>query len=358
MTIDTHYMRQALRLARINTGRTGKNPSVGCVLVKDGAVIATATTAIGGRPHAEYIALERAGKDAKGATAYVTLEPCAHDGETPSCADLLIKAGISRVVYGTQDPDPRTAGQGIKKLEAAGIEARQIMHEQAEHCHAGFITRITQSRPHISVKIAHTLDGKIALANGESQWITGDIARRYVQYLRARHFAILTGIGTILADNSQLNVREDFTHPHQTKIILDTNLQTPPDAKILKGGNIIIVYKNDENGKAQDLRDSGATLINQDPHNLPAVLKTLADQGINEILVEAGATIATSFLKQNLCDTLYTIAAPSIMGGDARNMFDALEISDMHDILHMQCTQTRALGKDTLKIFKPERKEN
>ena len=322
---DHHFMRHAINLARTGQGLTGVNPSVGCVLVKDGRVIAAARTANGGRPHAESIARSQTDQ-VKGATAYVTLEPCAHEGETPSCARLLVEAGVKRVIIGSHDPDPRTSGKGVALLQAAGIEViTDILKDEAHAVHAGFIKRVRENTPFVTLKTAISLDGKIALGNGESQWITGDLARRYAHVERLKHDAIITGSGTVKADSPAFTVRLG-------------------GAEIIKP---VYVLSADPALKVKDHFHS----VHADHGDLAAVLNDLAAQGMNSILVEGGAGMSTSFLQSGLVDRLLVFRAPKIIGADGVNAFGTLDFQTMDDIYSLKHTQTRHLGVDTLDIY-------
>jgi diaminohydroxyphosphoribosylaminopyrimidine deaminase/5-amino-6-(5-phosphoribosylamino)uracil reductase len=337
MSKDYHYMRHALNLARTGQGRGKVNPSVGCVLVKNGHVIAAARTADGGRPHAETYALSQTNQ-AKGATAYVTLEPCAHEGETPSCAKELVKAGIVRVVIGCHDPDPRTAGQGIQILRDAGIEVVEgILEREAKTVHAGLLARIQKARPFVTLKTAISLDGKIALGNGESQWITDDLARRYAHIERLKHDAILTGSGTVKTDNPRFTVRLGGEEVEKPVFVL-TSSAPPPNSHYRSN------LSSPPRGEVAEWNEVGGG-------DLHATLEHIATQGINTLLIEGGAKITTSFLKSGLVDRLLVFRAPKIIGNDGLAAFGDLGFSDMNTIYNLRCAQTRMLGQDILDIY-------
>ncbi len=346
-------MQRALELAKLATFITMPNPRVGCVLVKDGQIIGQGHTQPAGFDHAEVQALKdcaRQGFDARGASAYVTLEPCSHFGRTPPCADALVKAGVARVVVAMSDPNPVVAGNGFARLRAAGIEVASGLYEQqAQELNIGFVSRMTRARPWLRLKIAASLDGKTALANGQSKWITGQKARADVQYWRARSCAMLTGIGTVLADDPQLNVREidgkPWPHARQpVRIILDSNLQTPPDAKILAIAGVLIVHANAAPAKVALLEAVGASLLSlpgaDGRIDLAALLPILGERQMNEVTVEAGARINGAFLQAGLVDEVVLYQAPLLLGDAARGIAD-FTLTDLTQarrfVLHDQC---------------------
>ena len=349
---DEHHMRHAINLARQGLGRVGNSrPSVGCVIVKEGHVIGAARTGDGGAPHAEAAALEQSGESTKDATAYVTLEPCAHEGKTPPCSTALTQAGISRVVIACRDPFPQVNGQGIEMLEEAGIQVEcGLLKEEATETLKGFFLIVTQNRPLVTLKCATSMDGKIALENGESQWITGDLARRYGHLERMTHDAILVGVETVLTDDPSLTARlgHEVCKP---VIILDTNLRTPRQAKCLSSGKSIIFHNSESDNT--DLLESGAVLHRVDTRDLCAVLTYLAEQGITRLLVEGGAQVMTSFLKAGLYDRLLHFRAPKLIGAEGRNAVTSLDIQAMQSIYNLKCTEKRVLDEDTLEVFEP-----
>lgn len=322
-------MRRAIALAERQLGRTAPNPAVGCVIVKDGCVIGVGATARGGRPHAEIIALEMAGEDAKGAAAYVTLEPCSHTGETPPCAQALIAAGIACVITGNQDPNPKVAGAGIAMLRAASIEViENIEAQKAAKLHEGFFRSIGGKRPFVTLKIASSLDGKIATESGQSQWITGKAARDYGHLLRANHDAIATGIGTVLADDPSLTCRLAGREADSPKrYVFDRQNHSPDDAKI-----------------------HPCSLLNAP---LEAALQQMAKQdGITRLLIEAGPTLNTAFLQAGLVDELYWFKAPLLIGAGGRDAITALPDSPPCQLARMQLKQSLRLGVDRCEIYR------
>lgn len=319
-------MRTALSLARRNLGQTWPNPSVGAVIVKNGDIIAEAYTTRGGRPHAETQALEQAGTRAHGATLYVSLEPCSHYGKTPPCVDAIIAAGIARVVVGCGDPNPKVSGQGISKLKSAGIEViENVCEAEARDVARGFISAITRKRPFISLKVATSLDGKIAAANGESQWITAATTREYAHRLRSQYDAIATGIGTVLADDPALTCRLPGLEDHSpVRVIFDSTLRLPKDSKLAKSAAkppVWVICSDTARSKA--LEDNGITLLplsgeRPEVHN---AMELLAERGITRLLVEAGAELSSAFLQSGLVDRMYWFRAPLILGNDGLAVF-------------------------------------
>ncbi len=362
--IDIHHMRSALSLAGRGLGRTAPNPSVGCVIVKGGITIARARTNDGGRPHAENLALSQAGAQAKGAILYVTLEPCAHHGQTPPCVDAIIDAGISRVIIGSKDVDPRTAGKSIQRLESAGIEViTGVLEDECNALNTGFFSRLTKNRPFVTLKTACSLDGKIALKSGESQWITGELARAHVHQVRARHDAILVGIGTVLADNPSLTTRVKGLKNTPVRVLLDSNLRISLESKLVstaKNTPLWILHNANPKGglkgdlsKAGKLVNKGAILHQTDCSNLVSVLGLLAGQGITRLLVEGGASVHASFIKAGLCDEMLIYRAPKILGGNAKSAFADLDIDILANCYKFKQTGTQKLGDDMLEMYSP-----
>ena len=320
------HMRTALALGRRGLGTTWPNPSVGCVLVRDGRVVGRGYTGNGGRPHAEPTALSMAGALAKGATAYVTLEPCCHWGQTPPCTEALIKAGVSRVVVAALDPDDRVDTRGLAQLRSAGIIVEQgLLMEEAQYDLAGFFLRVTQKRPLVTLKLATTLDGMIATHNGESQWITGPEARRIAHVLRGRHDAVLAGAGTVLADDPELTCRlSGFRQSPVVRVIVDSHLRTPLTSRLIRGaaGAPLWVLTRDDVDldKAAALTDRGVVILKvpaaEGGIDLTSGLRALASQGLTRVLVEGGGQIAASLLRADLVDRLAWFHAPGIMGSD------------------------------------------
>ena len=349
---DHRFMARALQLAQRGLFTTDPNPRVGCVLVKNDEVIGEGWHQRAGEPHAEINALQVAGEQAKGATAYITLEPCCHHGRTPPCSDALIGAGVSRVVVAMEDPNPQVAGQGLTQLQQAGIETGSgVLQAQAEALNPGFIRRMRSGRPYVRGKMAMSLDGRTAMVSGESQWITGADARQDVHRLRARSAAIVTGIGTVLADDPSLTARVDDEVQQPLRVVLDSQLQMPLSAKMLSlpGGTLVLTLSNDEH-KAAALRGAGADVEvlaeNQGRVDLHAVMDCLARHDINEILVEAGATLCGSFLQAGLFDEIVVYMAPLLMGSDARGLLNLPGVEKMDQATKLEIADVRAVGKD------------
>ncbi len=381
---DISYMHTALALARRGLGRTVPNPSVGCVIVRDGIIWGRGRTGDGGRPHAETEALKQAGARAKGATVYVSLEPCSHQGQTGPCAQALIDAGVKRVVVACTDPDPRVSGRGIQMLAAAGIEVvAGVLEEEAMALNKGFMLRITESRPLVTLKLATSRDGKIAPLNGDPLWITGDAARRHVHLERSRHDAILVGIGTIIKDNPLLTTRfEGITH-EPVRIVLDSHLKLPLESKILKGaraGSLFVFHRDDPDNKAVALEKAGVRLfplsslraersnpegeqvtdwIASSPriksgaprNDVEEILKILGREGITRLLVEGGGKVHASFVRAGIGDRLLWYRAPTDMG-EGIPAFEGMAKDDILKTLGLKAAGTRVLGEDLLEIFK------
>ncbi|MCH7329909.1 bifunctional diaminohydroxyphosphoribosylaminopyrimidine deaminase/5-amino-6-(5-phosphoribosylamino)uracil reductase RibD [Acinetobacter modestus] len=343
---DQYWMQQAIELARLGQYSTKPNPNVGCVIVKDGQLIGEGYHPKAGQPHAEVFALRQAGEHAKGATAYVTLEPCAHYGRTPPCAEALVKAQVKKVVVACSDPNPLVAGKGVQILQAAGIEVETgLCVETAKTLNLGFLKAMSMGSPYVRLKIASSLDGRTAMASGESKWITGASARQDVQHWRAISGAVITGIQTVLADDCELNVRElegvDLTSVVQPKrVVLDRQGQLPLSAKILKNPETVMVMTPFR----QELADLG--VIQLAPQPLSQLLQTLTQQyQIYDVLVEAGATLSTAFLQQGLVDEMISYVAPTLLGQSARAMFNA-EFSTMAEQLRFDLVDVTQLGQD------------
>ena len=355
---DYIYMTRALQLAEQGLFTTMPNPRVGCVIVKEGKIIGEGAHLKAGEPHAEVFALQQAGDNAKGATAYVTLEPCNHTGRTPPCTHALLQAGIAKVIASMQDPNPLVAGSGLAHLQAHNIEtASGLMQAQAEVLNLGFISRMTRKQPFVRCKIAASLDGKTALNNGASQWITSEPARLDVQHWRARSCAILTGIGTVLADNPSMSVRDIATNRQPLKVIVDSQLQTPIDAKILQGGNVLIAFIKDAQNKSAALIDAGVQLLcipnEQNKVCLKTLLSHLAACEINEVLVEGGESLNGALLAQNLIDELLIYYAPKLMGSTAKGMFALPAFTQMSQAMHLDIIDMRQIGVDIRLRAKP-----
>lgn len=359
MTFDAEdhlHMAHALRLARRGLYSTRPNPRVGCVVVRDGCVVGEGFHYRAGEAHAEAMALNAAGAAAAGATVYVTLEPCSHFGRTPPCADALVNAKVSRVVYAVGDPNPRVAGDGVARLRAAGIPcAGGVLADEARELNRGFFTRHTHGRPFVTVKLGMSLDGKVALANGQSQWITGPEARADVQRLRAAAGAIMTGVGTVLADDPQLNVRDprfDIGGRPPLRVILDSDLRSSPQARLLDiPGEIRIFTAAPVTGaRAAALVARGARLESVPLHDgnldLAAVMCRLAELEVNELLVEAGPTLVAALLAARYVDEIVLYVAPLLLGADARNAFAWPRLERLADAPRMVTGESVKVGAD------------
>jgi len=341
-------MARALQLAARGLFTTTPNPRVGCVIVKDGRVVGEGWHERAGSPHAEIHALKAAGEAARGATVYVTLEPCSHHGRTPPCAEALVNAGVARVVAAMRDPNPLVAGSGIDMLTLAGIAAETgLMEAGARALNPGFISRMTRQRPWLRLKTASTLDGKTALANGASQWITGEAARADVQALRARACAILTGSGTVRADNPRMNVRDLDIGRQPLRVIVDSGLRTPADAAVLPA--LVACHHADPAARAA-LEAAGAEVIElpgaEGRVDLAALLAVLAQRGVNELHVEAGAALNGALLAAGLVDEWVAYLAPMAVGDTARGLFAQPPLASLADAARFRLTDVRQLGSD------------
>lgn len=351
---DINFMKSAMALARTGLGRTVPNPSVGCVIVKDGKVLARARTADGGRPHAETQALAQAGEAARGATAYVTLEPCAHHGHTGPCAEALVKAGIAHVVVACSDPDPRVAGKGIKILRDAGVHVDEgVCHADADAVNKGFFLRLSDNRPLVTLKIATSHDGRVATPPGQSPWITSDHARAFGHVERAQHDAIAVGINTILADDPLLTTRVAGVGHDPVRIVFDTHLRTPDTARVLNGDNVWIVCgANADDARRTAFEKRSIKIISAS--GLSDALRVLAENGLTRLLVEGGPTLIKSFIDGGVYDRLLWFRAP-VMIGAGRDAVGDLGLEDMIARDAMRRTETRALGIDALEIYEKVR---
>lgn len=344
---DIRHMAQALRLARRGLNTASPNPRVGCVVVSEGVVIAEGWHRRAGEPHAEAVALETLGGSARGATAYVSLEPCSHTGRTPPCSDALIKAGITRVVCATEDPNPRVAGAGLAKLRAAGIDVTTgVLATEAEALNAGFFSRMQRNRPRVLCKLAMSVDGRTAMASGESKWITGEAARADVQRLRARSCAVLTGVGTVLADDPRLDVRDGVRQP--LRVVVDSHLRTPASARLLDppGQVLLVAADSDANAGRQHTGAEVLRLRGADGRvDLRALLAALASRECNEVLLESGPTLAAAFAQAGLIDEYRIYMAPVLLGSAARPLLE-LPFTRMADRLQLRITGMDAVGDD------------
>lgn len=359
---DHAHMSRALRLAEQGAWTTKPNPMVGCVLVRDGGVVGEGWHQRKGGPHAEVVALQAAGERARGATAYVTLEPCAHTGSTGPCADALIEAGVARVVAAMRDPFPQVDGAGFERLRNAAITVESgLMEAQARALNRGFLSRVERGRPWVRVKLASSLDGRTALANGDSKWISGEASRRDVMRWRARSGAIVTGSGTVLADDPQLTVRfEDDAADADTafvpplRVVLDPGLATVARGRVREGdAPTLYVHATDTKPPAGLAAERAAVAMRDGALDLAAVLTLLAARGVNEVQVEAGATLAGGFLTAGLADELLLYVAPVLLGGEGRPLFGGLRIDDMADRLALDIVDTRRIGDDMRLLLRP-----
>lgn len=355
---DTSHMRAALALARRGLGSRWPNPSVGCVLVRDGRVVGRAVTAPGGRPHAETLALTMAGQAASGATAYVTLEPCCHHGVTPPCADALIAAGVARAVVALRDRDARVDGGGLARLRAAGIAVEEgLLGPEAEEVAAGFFCRVRHGRPLVTLKLATTLDGRIATAAGHSRWITGEPARRLAHGLRGRHDAVMVGVGTVLADDPDLTCRiEGIRTSPPIRVVADSTLRTPPHSRLVATAaqtpTWILTGPASNPTRAQAMREAGLEILQTqaDPHgsgiDLAAALRLLGRRGLTSVLVEGGSRLAGALLRADLVDRLAWFHAPAVIGGDGVAAAQAFGVAELADMPKFVRRGVRPIGQD------------
>ena len=356
-TTDHAMMAQALRLAERGAYTTKPNPMVGCVIAQGTEVVGEGWHQRKGGPHAEVFALREAGARARGATAYVTLEPCAHTGATGPCADALVEAGVARVVAAMRDPFPRVDGAGFERLRAAGIAVEDgLMEVQARELNRGFLSRIVRGRPWLRVKLASSLDGRTATASGDSKWISGEASRQDVQRWRARSGALLTGAGTVLLDDPQLTVRLDddseFVPP--LRVVLDPGLATVARGRVREGdAPTLYIHAPDAKVPRTLQADHAAAPVQGNHFDLGAVLKLLGERGINEVQVEAGATLAGAFVAAGLVDEVLLYVAPVLLGELSRPLFGGLHIDAMTERLQLQTVDSRRLGDDHRLLLRP-----
>jgi len=359
---DARFMRATLALARRGLGRTWPNPSVGCLIVKDGMVVGRGWTQSGGRPHAETEALAHAGRNAKGADAYVTLEPCCHHGKTPPCTDALIAADIRRAVIAVEDPDPRVAGKGIAALCAAGITVELgLAADEAREINAGFMSSITRGRPLVTLKLATSLDGCLAVASGESRWITGEAARARGHLLRATHDAVMIGSGTVIADDPELTCRlPGLSDRNPVRVVIDGSLRVPLTARVIADAKRLPTWFVVHHGAAADRRaaltGTGVDVIEAPSLpggeiDLAAALAALARKGITRVLVEGGATLAAALVRADLVDRIAWFRAPSLIGGDGRAALDALGVAVPGEAPRFIRTGIEPIGDDVLETL-------
>ncbi len=355
---DEFYMSRALQLAAKGLYTTDPNPRVGCVILQNNTIVGEGWHERAGQPHAEVNAIEAAGVKAKGATAFVTLEPCSHHGRTPPCADLLISAQIKHVVVAMEDPNPMVAGSGIKRLQEAGITVRcGVLREEAEQLNPGFIKRMTSGLPWVRVKLAASLDGRTAMASGESVWISSEASRRDVQFQRARASCILSGSRTVILDNPSLNVRlsaEELAIKgmvrQPVRVILDSRSRVPEQAKVFHLPGNYLVYTNldlnKENNNIRNYINLNSSKISTEKINLSDLLADLAKREFNEVHVEAGPTLCGALLSQQLVDEVVLYSAPHIMGDSGNPLFHLPEIQQMKQRIEFKIKDLRRVGTD------------
>jgi diaminohydroxyphosphoribosylaminopyrimidine deaminase/5-amino-6-(5-phosphoribosylamino)uracil reductase len=353
-------MAHALRLAARGLGSTWPNPAVGCVLVKDGLVVGRGWTQPGGRPHAEVRALAQAGNAAQGATAYVTLEPCAHHGQTPPCAEALITARVARVVTALTDPDPRVSGKGHAMLRAAGITVTEgVLTADATRLNAGFLKRITRGLPLITLKLAATLDGRIATGTGESRWITGPAARRKVHALRMSHDAVLVGSGTALADDPDLTVRDMGALHQPVRIVLDRALKHSPDSRLGRSARahpVWLVHGPSATAAARDRWSAGGAILTEVREaggqlDLADAMRALAAKGLTRVLVEGGSTLGAALLRAGLVDELALFTGAALIGAEGHPALGDLGLTALAEAPRPALRETQALGADLYSLW-------
>ncbi len=354
---DIAFMRTALSLGRRGLGNVWPNPAVGCVLVREGRIVGRGWTQPGGRPHAETEALRRAGDLARGATAYVTLEPCAHHGVTGPCADALIAAGITRAVIALQDPDPRVRGQGLARLRAGAIEVTEgVLGDEAADLNTGFLLRVSEGRPTFTLKLATSLDGRIAAGNGDSKWITGEPARRCAHLLRATHDAALVGAATVLADDPALTCRlPGHARCSPLRLVADSRLRLPAEAQVVRTARDlptwVLTTAAADAVRREALQAAGVTVIevaggSEGVPDARAMARALAERGLTRVMIEGGGRLAASFLRAGLIDRLCWFTAPKIIGGDGIPAVAALGLDAVRAAPAFRLRQTCRLGTD------------
>lgn len=360
---DHAFMARALELARRGWYTAHPNPRVGCVIVSNEKIVGEGFHARTGEAHAEIAALNMSGNDARGATAYVSLEPCSHHGRTPPCADALVRAGIRRVVAAMVDPNPRVAGQGIDHLRAEGLIVEEgLLGFAARELNAGFIQRMTTGRPRVRVKLAASLDGRTAMASGESKWITSEAAREDVQRLRAESSAIVTGLGTVLHDDPSLNVRLKNMTRQPERIVLDPQLETPPQARIFSNEGVVRIFTSSNDATRRAALEKVGAIIETVPDNeadallLEAVLARLGELEHNDVLVEAGATLAGQFLDRDLADELFLYQAPVMLGHAAKPLLSLPGLEKLSDALKFRLRDSRRVGPDLRLVLVRDKK--
>ncbi len=344
-------MARALELAERGLYTTTPNPRVGCVIVKGGEVAGEGWHERAGGPHAEVNALAAAGAAARGATAYVSLEPCVHQGRTGPCTTALIEAGVARVVAALRDPNPQVNGGGLDELKRAGLStAAGLMEQEARELNIGFVSRMTRDRPWVRLKVAASLDGKTALNNGRSQWITGPGARRDGHHWRARACAVLTGGGTVREDDPRLTVRDVPTSRQPLRVVVDSKLETPPTAKLLEGGGVLVAAAREDGPRVAALRARGAEVIvlpnAAGKVELPDLFRELARRGMNEVHVEAGSRLNGSLVREGQVDELLVYLAPALLGDKAVGMFNLPELAELAGRRELEVRDVSMIGPD------------
>jgi len=361
--LELDAMRAALALARRGLGTVWPNPAVGCVIVNDGRVVGRGWTQPGGRPHGETEALRRAGEAARGAIAHVSLEPCCHWGKTPPCVDALITAGVRRVVVALEDPDPRVAGEGLHRLRAAGLDVEVgLGAEEAAEVNAGFLSRLRLGRPLVTFKLATSLDGRIATATGESQWITGPPARERAHALRASHDAIMVGTGTVVVDDPQLTCRlPGLGHRSPVRVVIDRHLRIPPASRIIADARRVptwvLTLRSADPGRRARFLANRVTLIDVDDDSegqidLAAALGALGERGITRLLVEGGARLAAAFFRARLIDRLVWVHAPLVIGGEGIPAIAGFDLAALADAPAFERLFMETIGDDVLTTFR------
>ena len=359
---DRRFMALALSLGRRGLGRVWPNPAVGCIIVKDGQIIGRGWTADGGRPHAEPQALSEAGKAARGATAYVTLEPCAHHGKTPPCAEALVAAGIARVVIAAGDPDPRVAGRGVVILKSAGIEVETgVLQAEADIDHAGFFSRITKGRPFVTLKIASSLDGRIATATGESRWITGPQARRAVHALRARHDAVMIGGGTARADDPMLDIRDLGLSKQPVRVVISRRLDLPVEGRLAQTANaqpLWLCHGPEAEARRAEWKALGAEClpceVTGGQISPASALAALAEKGLTRVFCEGGGALAASLLREGLVDELIVHSAGLAIGAEGTPALGAMGIDRLGNAPRFDLAEVKQLGADVQSVWRPK----
>lgn len=367
---DRLAMSRALALAARGLNSTHPNPRVGCVIAREERIISEGWHERAGGPHAEIVALRAAAEPVHGATVYVTLEPCSHHGRTPPCVNALIEARVGRVVFAVQDPNPRVSGSGADALLRAGIAVESgLMQSEASELNVGFMKRMRTGLPWVRIKLGMSLDGRTALSDGTSQWITGEAARADVQQWRARSSAVMTGVGTAMADNPSLNVRlADFNGPQPLRVILDSRLRTPAGAKLFSAGTPggeVLLFTAAGPGESEGLEARRAALIQRGARiqevaanggylDLAAVARTLGELEVNEVLVEAGPTLAGRLLADRLADELLLYVAPKVLGPRGRPLLDVPEPGSLQDALGFALLEARPVGDDLRMLMRPK----